>query len=51
MRGVGINLDILNQIKEKIFDKCKEKLEIKFINVEQISPSLSGKPEIITRGY
>ena len=42
---------ILENIKNKIFDRAKEKFPLDFHDVSKIASSPSGKPQIIIRGY
>jgi len=51
IRGTNFSEMILENIKNKIFDRANEKFPLDFHDVSKIASSPSGKPQIIIRGY
>tara|TARA_Y100001980_G_C14542110_1_gene320348 strand:- start:669 stop:1997 length:1329 start_codon:yes stop_codon:yes gene_type:complete len=51
MEGVNFTKIILNNIKNKIFERAEENFPLYFSKVAEIKPSPSGKPQIIVREY
>ena len=51
IKGINFSEMTLINIKDKIFDRAKEKFPLDFHNVSKIASSPSGKPQIIVRGY
>ena len=44
-------MDVLNRIRNKIFDRAEETFPLDFNEVKEIKPSPSGKPQIVVRAY
>jgi|AACY02.8.fsa_nt_gi hypothetical protein len=44
---IGFNGKVINIIENKIREKTGSAIALKWVNVNNISPSLSGKPQII----
>ena len=51
IKGINFNKIILNNIKNKIYERAEENFPLSFYKVEEIKPSPSGKPQIIVRAY
>ena len=51
IKGVNFSKNILEKIKNKIYERAEEGFPLHFLNVEKIKPSPSGKPQIIIRAY
>ncbi len=51
MKGTNFSEIILEDIRNKIYARAKEKFPLEFRNVSEIIPSPSGKPQIILRAY
>ena len=51
IKSVNFNKIILNNIKNKIYERAEENFPLSFYKVEEIKPSPSGKPQIIIRAY
>ena len=51
IEGINFSKNILEKIKNKIYERAEEDFPLQFSNVEKIKPSPSGKPQIILRAY
>ena len=51
LEGINFSKNILEKIKNKIYERAEEDFPLYFSNVEKIKPSPSGKPQIIVRAY
>ncbi len=51
IEGINFSKNILEKIKNKIYERAEEDFPLHFSNVEKIKPSPSGKPQIIVRAY
>ena len=51
IKGTNFSEIILEDIRNKIYARAKEKFPLEFRNVSEIIPSPSGKPQIILRAY
>ena len=51
IEGVNFTKIILDQIRNKIYERAEESFPLYFSNVTKIKPTPSGKPQIITRAY
>ncbi len=51
LKGISFSKNILEIIKNKIYERAEEDFPVHFSNVEEIKPSPSGKPQIIVRAY
>ena len=51
IKGINFSKNILEKIKNKIYERADEKFPLHFSNVKEIKPSPSGKPQIIVRTY
>ncbi len=51
IEGVNFTKIILDNIRNKIYERAKEDFPLYFSNVTEIKPSASGKPQIIVRAY
>ena len=51
IKGINFTKIILNDIRNKIYERAEENFPLYFSNVTEINPSPSGKPQIIVRAY
>ena len=51
IKGVNFSKNILESIKNKIYERAEENFPLYFSNVTDIKSSPSGKPQIIVRAY
>ena len=51
IEGINFSKNILEKIKNKIYERAEEDFPLHFSNVKKIKPSPSGKPQIIIRAY
>ena len=51
IEGINFYKNILEKIKNKIYERAGENFPLKFSNVKEIRHSPSGKPQIVIREY
>lgn len=51
IKGANFSMDVLNRIRNIIFDRAEETFPLDFNEVKEIKPSPSGKPQIVVRAY
>tara|TARA_S200000501_G_scaffold129580_1_gene122445 strand:+ start:4644 stop:5972 length:1329 start_codon:yes stop_codon:yes gene_type:complete len=51
IKGTNFSNNVLENIRNKIYQRAEENFPICFLNVKEIKPSPSGKPQIIVRAY
>ena len=51
IKGENFTKIILDNIRNKIYERAEENFPLHFSNVSNIKPSPSGKPQILVRGY
>lgn len=51
IEGINFSKSILENIRNKIYERAEENFPLYFSNVSEINPSPSGKPQIIIKAY
>ena len=51
INGTNFTAEILEKVRNKIYNRAKEEFPLEFYNVPEIASSPSGKPQIIVRAY